>query len=311
MNNTQSKEYIEDEIDLAVLVRALFHGKWIIIGFTSIASILVVIYSLSLPNIYTGQALLVPVSSKDSVGGGSAQGGLGGLASLAGLSLSDSSDTSIVAIEKIQSLSFFEDKILSRINLPDLMAVKSWNLSSNLITYDKEIYDAQMKTWTREVVPPQKPKPTAQESFKAFMEHINVVKDLKTNIVTISAQHQSPFVAKQWADLVVTEINTFYREKDRSEAEFAVNYLNDQISQTRLSEVKMVIAEVLAQQIQKLTLIEANDNYVFDYIDPPAVMEKKSAPRRAIICIIGALLGGFIGALVALFKYLQPARLED
>jgi len=143
------------------------------------------------------------------------------------------------------------------------------------------------------------------------MEHLSVVRDLKTNVITIAISHQSPYVAKQWADLVVTEINTFYREKDRSEAEFAVNYLNDQISQTRLSEVKMVIAEVLAQQIQKLTLIEANDNYVFDYIDPPAVMEKKSAPRRAIICIIGALLGGFIGALVALFRYFQPARLED
>tara|TARA_B110000503_G_C7142098_1_gene411299 strand:+ start:183 stop:1100 length:918 start_codon:yes stop_codon:yes gene_type:complete len=304
----QSKEYIEDEIDLAVLVRALIQGKWIILGFTSIASIIVVIYSLSLPNIYTGEALLVPVSSKDSVGGGSSQS-LGGLASLAGLSLSDSSDTSIVAVEKLQSLSFFEDKILSQINLPDLMAIKSWNLSSNSITYDEEIYDDQSATWTREVVPPQKPKPTAQESFKAFMEHINVVKNIKTNLVTISVNHQSPFVAKQWADLVVTEINAFYREKDRSEAKFAVDYLNEQLSQTRLSEVKMVIAEVLAQQIQKLTLIEANDNYVFDYIDPPAVMEKKSAPRRAIICIIGALLGGFLGALVALIRYFKLTSL--
>lgn len=304
----QSKEYIEDEIDLAVLVRALIQGKWIILGFTSIASIIVVIYSLSLPNIYTGEALLVPVSSKDSVGGGSSQS-LGGLASLAGLSLSDSSDTSIVAFEKLQSLSFFEDKILSQINLPDLMAIKSWNLSSNSITYDEEIYDDQSATWTREVVPPQKPKPTAQESFKAFMEHINVVKNIKTNLVTISVNHQSPFVAKQWADLVVTEINAFYREKDRSEAKFAIDYLNEQLSQTRLSEVKMVIAEVLAQQIQKLTLIEANDNYVFDYIDPPAVMEKKSAPRRAIICIIGALLGGFLGALVALIRYFKLTSL--
>jgi uncharacterized protein involved in exopolysaccharide biosynthesis len=304
----QSKEYIEDEIDLAVLVRALIQGKWIILGFTSIASIIVVIYSLSLPNIYTGEALLVPVSSKDSVGGGSSQS-LGGLASLAGLSLSDSSDTSIVAVEKLQSLSFFEDKILSQINLPDLMAIKSWNLSSNSITYDEEIYDDQSATWTREVVPPQKPKPTAQESFKAFMEHINVVKNIQTNLVTISVNHQSPFVAKQWADLVVTEINAFYREKDRSEAKFAVDYLNEQLSQTRLSEVKMVIAEVLAQQIQKLTLIEANDNYVFEYIDPPAVMEKKSAPRRAIICIIGALLGGFLGALVALMRYFKLTSL--
>ena len=309
MNNTNPAEYIEDNIDIAFLFRALLQGKWIIIGFTSVASILVVIYSLSLPNIYTGQAMLVPVSSKDSVSG-SAQN-LGGLASLAGISLSDSSDTSVVAIEKLQSLSFFEDKILTQINIPDLMAVESWNLNNNSITYDQEIYDDKTKSWTREVVFPQTPKPSAQESYKAFMEHLSVVRNLKTNVITIAISHQSPYVAKQWADLVVTEINTFYREKDRSEAEFAVNYLNDQISQTRLSEVKIVIAEVLAQQIQKLTLIEANDNYVFDYIDPPAVMEKKSAPRRAIICIIGALLGGFIGALVALFRYFQPARLED
>ncbi|MDC1475598.1 Wzz/FepE/Etk N-terminal domain-containing protein [Gammaproteobacteria bacterium] len=309
MNNTNPTEYIEDDIDIAFLIRALLQGKWIIIGFTSVASILVVIYSLSLPNIYTGQAMLVPVSSKDSVSG-SAQN-LGGLASLAGISLSDSSDTSVVAIEKLQSLSFFKDKILTQINIPDLMAVESWNLNNNSTTYDHDIYDDKTKSWTREVTFPQTPKPSAQESYKAFMEHLSVVRDLKTNVITIAISHQSPYVAKQWADLVVTEINTFYREKDRSEAEFAVNYLNDQISQTRLSEVKMVIAEVLAQQIQKLTLIEANDNYVFDYIDPPAVMEKKSAPRRAIICIIGALLGGFIGALVALFRYLQPARLED
>jgi uncharacterized protein involved in exopolysaccharide biosynthesis len=309
MNNTNPTEYIEDDIDIAFLIRALLQGKWIIIGFTSVASILVVIYSLSLPNIYTGQAMLVPVSSKDSVSG-SAQN-LGGLASLAGISLSDSSDTSVVAIEKLQSLSFFEDKILTQINIPDLMAVESWNLNNNSTTYDHDIYDDKTKSWTREVSFPQTPKPSAQESYKAFMEHLSVVRDLKTNVITIAISHQSPYVAKQWADLVVTEINTFYREKDRSEAEFAVNYLNDQISQTRLSEVKMVIAEVLAQQIQKLTLIEANDNYVFDYIDPPAVMEKKSAPRRAIICIIGALLGGFIGALVALFRYFQPARLED
>ena len=309
MNNTNPKEYIEDEIDLAVLIGALWQGKWIIMGFTSVASILVVIYSLSLPNIYSGQALLVPVSSKDSVSG--AAQNLGGLASLAGISLSDSSDNSVVATEKLQSLSFFEGKILTQINISDLMAVESWNPNNNSITYDDAIYDDKTKSWTREVVFPQTPKPSAQESYKAFLEHLSVVKDLKTNIVTITISHQSPYVAKQWADLVVTEINTFYREKDRSEAEFAVNYLNDQIAQTRLSEVKMVIAEVLAQQIQKLTLIEANDNYVFDYIDPPAVMEKKSAPRRAIICIIGALLGGFIGALVALFRYFQLARLED
>jgi len=309
MKNKNSEEYIEDEIDLAVLVRALFQGKWIIIGFTSFASIIVVIYSLSLPNIYKAEGLLVPISSKENVGGNVQN--LGGLASLAGISLTDSSDNSAVAFEKLHSLSFFEEKILPQINLPDLMAVESWNPSSNVITYDPEIYDEQTKVWTREITALQTPEPSAQESFKVFMEHLTFFQDIKTKLVTISARHQSPLIAKQWADLVISEINSFYREKDRSEATFAVDYLNEQLSKTRLSEVKVVIAEVLAQQIQTLTLIEANNNYVFDFIDPPAVMEKKSEPRRAIICIIGALLGGFIGTIFALFKFFKPFKLED
>ena len=309
MNNMNSKEYVEDEIDLSVVITALFQGKWIIIGFTSIASIIVVLYSLSLPNIYKAEALLVPISSNENVGGNIQE--LGGLASLAGISLSEGSDTSAIALEKLQSLSFFEEILLPQINLPDLMAVESWDPYSNSITYDKEIYDDSTKTWTREITSLQTPEPSAQESFTAFMEHIGALTDIKTRLITISAKHQSPFIAKQWADLVIKELNIFYREKDKKEATFAVDYLNEQISRTRLSEVKLVIAEVLAQQIQTLSLIEANENYVFDFIDPPAVMEKKSEPRRAIICIVGALIGGFLGAIVALFRFFKPFRAKS
>lgn len=309
MKNKYPEEYIEDEIDLAVLFKALLEGKWIIISFTAIASIIIVFYSLSLPNIYKTDALLVPISSKDSVGGNVQD--LGGLASLAGISLSDSTDMSAIAIEKLHSLSFFEEKILPQIFLPDLMAVESWDPSSNSIKYDQEVYDEETKTWTREITSLQTPEPSAQESFVAFMEHVGGLKDIKTKLVTISAKHQSPFIAKEWADLVISEINSYYREKDKKEATFAVNYLNEQLSQTRLSEVKFVVSEVLAQQIQKLTLIEANDNYVFDFIDPPVVMEKKSEPRRAIICIVGAFIGGFLGVLVALFRFFKPFKLEN
>ena len=309
MNNMNSKEYVEDEIDLSVLITALFQGKWIIIGFTSIASIIIVLYSLSLPNIYKAEALLVPISSNENVGGNIQE--LGGLASLAGISLSEGSDTSAIALEKLQSLSFFEEILLPQINLPDLMAVESWDPYSNSITYDKEIYDDSTKTWTREITSLQTPEPSAQESFTAFMEHIGALTDIKTRLISISAKHQSPFIAKQWADLVIKELNIFYREKDKKEATFAVDYLNEQISRTRLSEVKLVISEVLAQQIQTLSLIEANENYVFDFIDPPAVMEKKSEPRRAIICIVGALIGGFLGAIVALFRFFKPFRAKS
>tara|TARA_B100001287_G_scaffold62031_1_gene50112 strand:+ start:12638 stop:13567 length:930 start_codon:yes stop_codon:yes gene_type:complete len=308
MKNNNIDDYVEDDIDISVLIRALLEGKWIIAVITGLASIFVVWYSLSLPNIYTGKALLVPVSAQDSVSSSVQE--LSGLASLAGISISDSADTSAVALEKINTLSFFEEKILPQISLPNLVAVESWDPKSNTITYDQSVYDSSNQIWVREVEFPKTPKPSPQESFRSFVDHLSVYKDPKTGFISISIDHQSPFIAKKWADLVVDEINSYFREKDRLAANFAVNYLNNEIYNTRLSEVKEVIAAVLAQQIQQLTLIEANINYVFDYIDPPVVMEKKSSPRRAMICIIGALLGGFIGALIALIRFFKPLNLD-
>ena len=64
-----------------------------------------------------------------------------------------------------------------------------------------------------------------------------------------------------------------------------------QIAKTNLAEVKQVLASLLQQEIQKLTLIQASEFYVYEYIDPPVVMEYKSEPKRALICILGLLLG--------------------
>ena len=62
-------------------------------------------------------------------------------------------------------------------------------------------------------------------------------------------------------------------------------------------------AALLFSKTKKLTLIEANKYYVFDYIDPPVVMEKKSEPNRSLICIFSALLGGMLGILLVLLRY--------
>ena len=62
-------------------------------------------------------------------------------------------------------------------------------------------------------------------------------------------------------------------------------------------------AQLLQQKLQQLTVVEASDFYVFDIIDPPAVMERKSEPVRSLICIIGAFLGGLFGCLVILIRH--------
>lgn len=145
---------------------------------------------------------------------------------------------------------------------------------------------------------------SAQESFEVFKTaHLSLSEDKKSGFITLAIKHQSPFIAKQWVELVINQVNAFYRQKDKSESEKAVSYLNQQISITGLSEIKQVIAQLLQEETKKLTLIEANQYYVFDYIDPPAVMEKKSEPKRALICILSALLGGMLSILLVLIRH--------
>ena len=133
--------------------------------------------------------------------------------------------------------------------------------------------------------------------------HLNLSEDKKTGFITLSIKHQSPFVAKQWTELIVNEVNSFYRHKDKLESEKSVTYLNQQISLTSLSEVKEALSQLLQEQTKKLTLIEANKFYVFDYIDPPAVMEKKSEPNRFLIFIFSVIIGGILSVLLVLIRH--------
>jgi len=290
----------DDEIDLRELFYVLLEGKWIIVSLTAFASIVGVIYSLYLPNIYESRALLVPVNSSSGISG--ALGSYSGLAGLAGISLPSGGDkgNSAKAIQKISSLSFFENNILTNIHLPDLMAVKSWNSKTNTVAFDENIYDTSSNTWVRDS---KQQAPSAQESFKVFKTHLILNEDKKSGFIDLSIKHQSPYIAKQWAELVINEVNAFYRQQDKSASEKSVSYLNQQISITSLSEIKEALAQLLQEETKKLTLIEANQSYVFDYIDPPAVMEQKSEPRRSLICILSALLGGMLSILFVLIRY--------
>ena len=304
IQSDNSPNNFDDEIDIRELFYVLLAGKSIIFSTTAFLSIIAVIYSLLLPNIYQSKALLVPVNTSSSISG--ALGSYSSIAGLAGINLSPSSDmnNSHKAIEKISSLSFFENNILPSINLPDLMAVKNWDRKSNTLAYDNNIYNIENNAWVRDYSPPQQQIPSAQESYEIFKEeHFSLSEDRNTQFITLTVKHQSPFIAKEWTELIVSEVNNFYRLKDKSESEKAVNYLNQQILLTSLSEIKEALAQLLQEHTKKLTLIEANNFYVFDYIDPPAVMEKKSEPKRALIFIVGALLGLILSVIFVLIRH--------
>ena len=288
--NNESKS--NDEIDIKNLLKIIFDGRQIIIALTALFSVIAVIYSLSLPNIYKSSALLSPVG--DNASTNQSLNNIGSLAGLAGINISSQSvNKTTKAITKIVTLSFFEDNILPNIFLPDLMASIDWDEESNSVIYKEDLFNSQDQKWTE--------IPSSQESFKKFLEAIEL-EELKTGFVRISFKHYSPYVAKEWTELVVDQINGSFRTLDKLEAQSSMSFLNVQMAQTSYSEIKEVIAEILKQKMQRLSLIEANEFYVFSYLDSPAVEEEKVEPTRSKISIFGSVFGLLLGILIVIAR---------
>ena len=200
------KTYGDDEIDLRELFQVLWEGKALITMVTGLAAIVSVAVALSMPNIYQSTAILAPKSDGGTGGLSRLASQYGGLASLAGINLGglggDGMSKPAIALEKMKSLSFFKQHLYEDL-LVDLMAVESWDPSTRQLMYDDEIYDSASSKWLREVDPPRQAQPSDQEAHEAFLELLSISEDKQTGLISVSVEHESPDIAKQWVELMV------------------------------------------------------------------------------------------------------------
>lgn len=295
--------YPDDEIDLKELFMVLWSGKWLISAITGVAAAISVTVALLLPNIYTASALLAPAESS----GGGLPGLMkqyGGLASLAGVSLPGGEEGSRaqLGIQLMKSRAFIGDFVKRRDMLPELMAVKFWDAGSGDIIFDAEAYDSVSKAWVRDVEPPKSPAPSAQEAHKAFLAILGVSQDKQTGYVSVSIEHQSPVVAARWVNWLVEDVNAAVKAQDVTEAEKSIEYLKQQVANTALADLQAMFFELIQSQTETVMLAEVRPEYVFKTIDPAVVPEEKSKPSRALICVLGTLLGWMLGVVIVLIR---------
>ena len=302
---------MDDEIDLKELFMVLWSGKWLISAITGVAAVASVVFALQLPNIYTANALLAP--AEQSGGGMSAlMQQYGGLASLAGVSLPGGEDGSRaqLGMQLMRSRAFVGDFVEWRDILPEPMAVKAWDAGSGQIVFDPESYDAVSKAWVREVEAPKLPAPSALEAHKAFSEILSVSQDKHTVYVTVSIEHQSPVVAAQWVNWLIEDVNSAVKAQDVAEAEKSIEYLREQVTNTSLADLQAVFFDLIQSQTETVMLAEVRQEYVFKTIDPAVTPEEKSKPSRALICVLGTLLGGMLGVVIVLIRHYARSESE-
>jgi uncharacterized protein involved in exopolysaccharide biosynthesis len=284
----------DDEIDLRELFATIWTGKLLIIGITSLFAVLAVVYAL----------MLSPVQAGDSAS--SLASKFGGLASLAGVSLpgGGGADKTAFAIEYIKSRAFLTTFINKHPDvLPELMAIDKWNAGNNSISYDTEIFDTETGEWVREVDFPQQPKPSVQEAHIIFQEQLSIAQDEDSGFVTLVIEHQSPYVAEKWVSWLIQDVNDALRDNDVAQAERSIEYLQSEINNTSLSEMRSSLFDLVQSQTQTIMLANASPEYIFKTLDPAVVPELEAKPKRALIVVLGTLLGGILGVLIVLVRH--------
>ena len=294
-----------DEIDLRELFKALWKGKWIIIATTFVFAVGAVLYALSLPNIYKADALLAPAESSNGGGLSKMAGQLGGLAALAGVNLGagESSQTDL-AVQVMKSRQFVEAFINKHDLLVSLMAAKGWDLANNKLILDEELYNQNTGEWLREPDGLRGATPTAQEAFEVFnKEVLSVSQDKESGLYTVSVKYYSPYIAQQWVNWLIEDINKVMRERTIAETSQNLAYLNTQLQKTAVTDMQSTFYKLIEEQTKSLMLAEVQEEFIFKVVDPAVVPELKDGPKRALICVLATLLGGMLGVAIVLVRF--------
>ena len=166
--------------------------------------------------------------------------------------------------------------------------------------FNVKVYNEQKKTWNWKTSSQWKQEqiPTDQETIKVFLNNIVISQDEERGLVNISASHLSPFVAQQWVQWLIYDINLHMRQQDIAESEKSIGYLKEKLEKTSLAEMQKIFYELIEAQTKTKMLAEIRNQYALKVIDPPRVPELKDKPKRALLCILAVILGAVFGVLL-------------
>jgi capsular polysaccharide biosynthesis protein len=295
LNKGNVESRYDDGLDLLEILKVLWERKLFIAITTSIFILISIIFALSLPNLYKSEALLMPVEENDSMSSMLSQ--YSGAASIAGIALPGASTSKAQeAISRITSYDFFSKNFLPNIAIEDLLASEKWDPSTNKYSYDESIFNSESGKWLDG-------HPLPQMAYKIYLESLSISLSLKTSFVSLSIKHISPFAAQEWAQLIIDQIDLVMRDIDKEESTKAVNYLNALAISVKYEGIKNNLNSLKEDQMKKLMMIEARDNYIFKVLDSPIVAERKFEPRRSLIVFLGMILGFLLSITISLTQH--------
>jgi uncharacterized protein involved in exopolysaccharide biosynthesis len=276
------------EESMLVAVIRLARREWrpILVIFLAVSSFAVAAAFL-LPKRYEGAVLLNYVSD-EPVGANLASlaGQFGGLAALAGFDMSSS------VVQRNEALAAMASQQFST------RFIEKHNLMPVLFS---DLWDARAGKWnvTGSDVP------TLSDAFEVFDEDIRrITEDKSTGLITVAIRDRDPARVADLANDLVAEADSQLRQRALRDAQFTIAFLEKELSENNVLEVRQAVAQVLEAEINKATLANGRAEYAFRVVDPAVRPEADEFawPNRPLIIAIGIVLGLGLGFAYVLLR---------
>jgi len=271
---------------------------------TSIIFTSSVIYAIYQPNIYRSSGIYEIANSGETSSPIETQG-LSSIAGAVGVSLGKpNSNKADIIIETVKSKGFLSHLIKIDGVLPNLYAIDSFDIENNLTIYDPNLYlDGK---WISDALP------SIHEVHKIYKKSLSIRRDNGDGFIYIAFQHQSPFFAKDFLSIVVSELNSTMRVKAASESSNSIEFLTDEFTKTNWLEIRNSISSLLQDHFQTMMLANVREEYALKPIESPFVEEEKYAPSRVSIVfwwtVAGFILITMIAFSIEAFRYQTKPR---
>ena len=281
----------DGDVDLLELIRTLLQHWKTIVVLTILCTSIAVGYALYSPEVFRADTLLAPVQEEKSSRPASLNQ-FGGLAAIAGIPIPNDSNIEQV-MATLQSRRFLQG------------FVDKWSLMQ---VFFEERWDAENQKWLDET----EEKPTKQKAVAALRKSLSVAEDKNSGLITLSVSWKDSEIAAEWANLLVKHLNQQLREKAISDSRKRVGYLEEELANTTLQDMRAMLYNLLESEKQKAMLANVNEDFALEVIDPAVAPEFREKPKRKLIIMVGGLVGGIIGIFVVLFlQFFQKIKFSQ
>ncbi|MBK93433.1 MAG: hypothetical protein CMP33_04125 [Rickettsiales bacterium] len=279
MDKKSEIQLFSDEITLFDLWEIIYQSKKFLIISTLIFSMISVFYSLSLPPVWKANLLMISPQQTQSNFQNSTSS-LGGIASLAGISLPQSSNDVQTALAVLDSRIFLENFIIEN-NILEVLYNDDWDSENG------EWYDERPNIWS------------AVNLFKSLTSHKF---DPDSGVIIFSIEWEDPELAASWTNNLIQELNNFLRDEEIKTGESNIFFLQQQAELASFSNLKLMLDDLILEEIKKITLAKASKDFAFKILDPAVVPLERYGPQKRLIVIFGTIIGFSISIFLVFFR---------